>query len=151
MKISNKELLKLRTKKGGWSREVLESLGVPWPPPKGWKKKLIKGKAVKPKNKIRPKKPKSFYSTEEWGKIRYKALKLSKGKCELCGRSGKESILHVDHIKPRHKHPELQLVLTNLQVLCAVCNYGKSGWDETDWRDEETTNAFLEAMARDTS
>lgn len=31
----------LKTAKGGWTRRSLESLGVPWPPPKGWKRKLI--------------------------------------------------------------------------------------------------------------
>lgn len=29
-----------RTDKGGWSRAVLDSWGVPWPPPKGWRKRL---------------------------------------------------------------------------------------------------------------
>jgi hypothetical protein len=27
--------------KGGWSRKQLAAIGVSWPPPKGWKKKLI--------------------------------------------------------------------------------------------------------------
>ena len=31
----------LRTKKGGWSKNSLASLNVPWPPPKGWRKLLI--------------------------------------------------------------------------------------------------------------
>ena len=30
-----------RTAKGGFSREQLEKWGVPWPPPKGWKKRLM--------------------------------------------------------------------------------------------------------------
>jgi hypothetical protein len=30
-----------RTKNGGWTKETLESLGVAWPPKKGWKKELI--------------------------------------------------------------------------------------------------------------
>jgi hypothetical protein len=43
--------------------------------------------------------------------------------------------LHVDHIKSRSKHPDLALEITNLQVLCADCNIGKSNTDETDWRE----------------
>jgi hypothetical protein len=30
----------LKSPRGGWTREALASIGVPWPPPKGWKKKL---------------------------------------------------------------------------------------------------------------
>jgi hypothetical protein len=30
----------LATPDGGWTRDVLATMGVPWPPPKGWKKQL---------------------------------------------------------------------------------------------------------------
>lgn len=30
-----------RSENGGWSRDQLAAWGVPWPPPKGWKQKLI--------------------------------------------------------------------------------------------------------------
>lgn len=33
--------------KGGWSREQLHILGVPWPPPSGWKKRVI-GQSIPP-------------------------------------------------------------------------------------------------------
>jgi len=42
--------------------------------------------------------------------------------------------MHIDHIKPRSKYPELTFVFENLQVLCEDCNVGKSNLDETDWR-----------------
>lgn len=32
-----------RTENGGWTREFLESIGVPWPPPPGWKRKIEHG------------------------------------------------------------------------------------------------------------
>jgi hypothetical protein len=32
----------LKTPQGGWSKESLSSLGVSWPPPKGWKENLLK-------------------------------------------------------------------------------------------------------------
>ena len=57
------------------------------------------------------------------------------GCCVLCGSPptvGKP--LHVDHIKPRSFFPELELVISNLQVLCADCNLGKSNFDQIDWR-----------------
>lgn len=94
----------------------------------------------KPKNKRRRAKSQSksagFYYSKPWYSVRYKALKRSNGCCECCGARGqKVSPLHVDHIKPRSKFPELSLTLANLQVLCEACNLGKSNIDMTDWRD----------------
>lgn len=77
----------------------------------------------------------SFYDSPEWLSLRYEALKQSAGRCACCGaRPTEANPLHVDHIKPRSKHPELQLQLSNLQVLCRQCNLGKSNVDDTDWR-----------------
>jgi 5-methylcytosine-specific restriction endonuclease McrA len=53
----------------------------------------------------------------------------------LCGTAptpGKP--LHVDHIKPRSKYPELEYEISNLQILCDDCNLGKGNRDEIDWR-----------------
>lgn len=92
---------------------------------------------VKPKPiAIRNKRPNvSFYETREWRELRYQALTLHGGKCQCCGRSASDGVvLHVDHVKPKSKFPELALSLNNLQVLCADCNLGKSNKDSTDWR-----------------
>lgn len=77
-----------------------------------------------------------FFLTPEWRNLRYQALKRSHGKCECCGRSPAAHgiALHVDHVKPRSKHPKLALELSNLQVLCETCNLGKGNQDSTDWR-----------------
>jgi 5-methylcytosine-specific restriction endonuclease McrA len=78
---------------------------------------------------------KDFYRSEDWRKLRYLALVEHGGKCQACGASAKTgAVLHVDHIKPRSRYPELQYALSNLQVLCGDCNLGKGAWDETDWR-----------------
>jgi len=43
--MSHDELLAkieaLKSPKGGWSKESLKSLGVSWPPKRGWKNKLL--------------------------------------------------------------------------------------------------------------
>ncbi len=84
-------------------------------------------------------KPKtSFYTSDEWQALRYQAIKRYGRKCMACGASGVE--IHVDHIKPRSKHPELELEITNLQVLCRPCNMGKSNKDDTDWRSPQNIN-----------
>ncbi len=31
----------IATPRGAWTREQLEVLGVPWPPPKGWRRQLV--------------------------------------------------------------------------------------------------------------
>lgn len=76
-----------------------------------------------------------FYRSIEWMRLRYRALRRDRGRCQYCGRSAKDGVvLHVDHIKPKSRFPKLALVLSNLQVLCASCNYGKGAHDQTDWR-----------------
>lgn len=98
---------------------------------------------LNPDNKKRPNKTKKkvpfkatpFYSSRGWRELRVKALVNQGRKCCLCGRTPKDNvILHVDHIKPRSKYPELELKLSNLQILCADCNLGKSNKYEEDWR-----------------
>jgi|CXWL01.1.fsa_nt_gi 5-methylcytosine-specific restriction endonuclease McrA len=75
-----------------------------------------------------------FYKTNEWRQLRYLALKNSCASCQCCGKkSSKDTVIHVDHIKPRSRYPELELCLDNLQVLCDDCNIGKGDWDETSW------------------
>ena len=39
--MTEDEIMARRTKNGGWTRETLAEWGVPWPPPKGWKRTLI--------------------------------------------------------------------------------------------------------------
>jgi len=41
MGISRRDLENLKTPKGGYTRKTIESLGIEWPPPKGWKRKLL--------------------------------------------------------------------------------------------------------------
>lgn len=38
---TKEEIENARTAKGGWTREQLARWGVSWPPPKGWKKRLV--------------------------------------------------------------------------------------------------------------
>ncbi len=77
----------------------------------------------------------AFYESPAWQRLRYDALRENNGRCELCGASKKGgAVLHVDHIKPRSLHPELELELSNLQVLCGPCNLGKGNRCEIDWR-----------------
>lgn len=79
-----------------------------------------------------------FYETNGWHKVRYLALRKYGFKCLSCNRSRQDGvILHVDHVKPRSKYPELSLDLDNLQVLCHSCNYGKSNLFEDDHRRKE--------------
>ena len=78
---------------------------------------------------------KAFYLSREWRELRYEALRRCGAQCCLCGRTRNHGIvLHVDHIKPISKFPDLRLDINNLQVLCEECNMGKSNKDDTDWR-----------------
>jgi hypothetical protein len=58
---------------------------------------------------------------------RLRALVLMRdgARCRLCGATPHDGIrLHVDHIKPWSKGGET--LLENLQILCNICNIGKS-------------------------
>lgn len=39
-KVSNAEIEAARSANGGWTKETLAQWGVPWPPPKGWRRAL---------------------------------------------------------------------------------------------------------------
>ena len=78
---------------------------------------------------------KKFFMSDAWRTLRYEAFKRYGRQCLVCGRGRSHGVvLHVDHIKPRSKFPELALEITNLQILCEDCNLGKSNTDQTDWR-----------------
>lgn len=157
--VRKKFISDLQEKNGGFTKEALEGICVTWPPPKGWRKRFTdrkqklrrqkKKKSRQPRKiaRVQGKKVDAFYSSYEWRKLRYAAIKLCGGKCMACGRSPYDgAVLHVDHIKPRRKYPELALVLSNLQVLCNICNHGKGNWDETDWREPRIAALMGEAV-----
>ena len=52
-KFTNDEIEALRSPNGGFSRSVLARLGTPWPPPRGWKKALMKGQAPASKRNLK--------------------------------------------------------------------------------------------------
>lgn len=39
--ITEAQIIAAQTPKGGWKRSPFESWGVPWPPPKGWRKQIV--------------------------------------------------------------------------------------------------------------
>lgn len=71
------------------------------------------------------------------GSIRYQVLTRAQHRCELCGISGEEKSLEVDHIIPKaHGGPD---AIENYQALCYTCNAQKRDHDATDfrgWRDQ---------------
>lgn len=73
----------------------------------------------------------SFYASYEWQRLRYATLRKYGFRCMACGQNGE---IHVDHIKPRSKFPELEKDPENLQVLCRDCNLGKKNEFEDDLR-----------------
>lgn len=109
--------------------------------PKRRNKRKAKPSAALPKGK-------SFYKSAERARLRYDALKASKGCCELCGRSSNDgAILQVDHIKPVSTHWDLRNNPDNLQVLCSLCNWGKGAQDDTDWREPDVRTLMGERLS----
>ncbi len=94
--------------------------------------------------KVSRKDNESFYTSREWLELRVRVLEKYECKCMMCGRSPKyhEVVIHVDHIKPRSRHPELSLSINNLQLLCSDCNIGKGNKYSTDWRPDNDSDAL---------
>ena len=63
-------------------------------------------------------------------KIRFEVFKRDGFKCQYCGASAPDIILHVDHIKPVSKGGKN--TITNLITACSRCNLGKSDIELTD-------------------
>lgn len=112
-------------------------------------------KAVRGRKAIDPNSP-EFLESYEWRSLRMEVLAKYGPVCMCCGATREDGEkMHVDHIKPRRKRPDLALTFDNLQVLCGTCNQGKGNWDETDWRPVENETlthlgdwTFKELMAR---
>ena len=83
----------------------------------------------------------NFYTSREWRELRVRVLEKYECKCMMCGQSPKIHgiVLHVDHINPRSKVPELSLDFNNLQLLCEDCNLGKSNKYDTDHRPDDAS------------
>ena len=149
-----------KTKKGAWTKLQLRAIGIPWPPVSGWIQRAVGREitedqqlAFENPERIQRKQDKKasekaekrwlkylseqeeFFISSAWRKLRYKVIRKYEGKCMACNRD--DLPLHVDHIKPRSKYPELALKEDNLQILCEDCNLGKSNIDETDWRESK--------------
>jgi 5-methylcytosine-specific restriction endonuclease McrA len=123
---------------GGWEWKPQKS---DIPAPVFNKKSKAKGK----KKIISRKDNEDFYSSREWLSLRVRVLEKYECKCMMCGRSPliHNVVIHVDHIKPRSKYPDLSLEISNLQLLCDACNIGKGNKYETDWR--PASNNFEQA------
>jgi 5-methylcytosine-specific restriction endonuclease McrA len=74
----------------------------------------------------------NFYYTKAWLAVRREVFATYEHRCMRC--SAENLPLQVDHIKPRSRFPELELELTNLQLLCRKCNMIKWDKDFTDYR-----------------
>lgn len=100
-------------------------------------REIRKKKKIVIENRIenRRQKDKDFFESREWRELRYRVLLKHGRRCMCCGATPDQGvILHVDHVKPRSRYPELELSFDNLQVLCENCNLGKGAWDQTDFR-----------------
>lgn len=75
-----------------------------------------------------------FYQSQAWRMLRFEAFIKYGRRCMCCGAKPPQVILHVDHVKPRSQYPELELDIRNVQILCEVCNIGKSNRHQTDFR-----------------
>jgi len=73
-----------------------------------------------------------IYKDPRWKALRYETFQRFGFKCMACNST--ENELHIDHIIPISKKPQLAFSRENLQVLCAPCNMSKSNKFQDDLR-----------------
>lgn len=79
-----------------------------------------------------------FYRYWNWSLVRadvISAWRKGDRRCGGCGTFIRGKSIHVDHIRPRSKYPNLRYLKSNLQVLCDRCNRYKHDYDGEDWRE----------------
>ena len=94
----------------------------------------LQSKILKKGSKKRKKKskPKPFSNLDKrWQVLRRRVFDAYGKKCMKCGNCDE---LHVDHIRPKSKFPNLAYKFSNMQVLCKRCNELKSNKHCTDYR-----------------
>jgi len=87
-----------------------------------------------------------FYRTPVWGKLKRLIYKVFPKQCMRCLSVNAQ--LHVDHIKPRSKFPDIELSISNLQVLCKACNLDKSNLYIKDYRTQKHVDALELFLAK---
>ncbi len=76
----------------------------------------------------------NFHTSKRWRELRAFFISKNDKICCCCGIDVDGQTLHVDHIKPKSKYPDLALDENNLQILCRKCNFAKNTHHETDYR-----------------
>jgi len=77
-------------------------------------------------------------------KLRFEVFKRDSFKCQYCGRSAPEVILHVDHIKPIKAGGDNDIF--NLVTACSDCNSGKGARRLSDKTEIEKQKEELDAL-----
>ncbi|PXX48019.1 HNH endonuclease [Aquitalea magnusonii] len=94
---------------------------------------------------------KEFEQYWSWSSIRAEVIstwRRGSKRCNGCGTLIRGKKIHVDHIKPRSKYPDLIYLKSNLQVLCNKCNMYKHNYDGEDWRDVIADRKMAHAKRR---
>lgn len=77
-------------------------------------------------------------------KVRFEVFKRDSFKCQYCGESAPDVVLHVDHIMPVSKGGGNEII--NLITACDSCNGGKGATELDDSAAIEKQRAQLEAL-----
>lgn len=68
----------------------------------------------------------AFFLSDEWKHLRGVVFKQLGNRCLSCGHPGSpDNGVCIDHVIPRCRRLDLERDITNLQVLCRVCNEAK--------------------------
>jgi hypothetical protein len=96
MKLTRQQIEEKRTPQGGFLKNDLISFGVPWPPPKGWLRRLLRGefdaagtlfnsKRKRRRNRFQTDTGNIFFNSDAWKALRYRVLRHWGARCMCCG------------------------------------------------------------------
>ena len=129
--FSKKALAVLANKSGPVS--VIKARAAAYRPGKKVEKSQYRGSFIDPNSD-------EFLQSYQWRTLRFDVIAKYGNACQCCGATPdpKNGIsINVDHIRPRKTHPHLALDINNLQILCNVCNHGKSNRHVIDFRPDD--------------
>jgi len=130
-KARKRQIEKAMTPAGGWTRETLRKLGVSWPPPRGWKKKLVRNASSHPgrlaidytsRNEalrsLGYPTYQAYLESPLWASIRKKVLARDGHCCLLCG-SWATQVHHLEYLLPTLLGQDLR----GMASICGDCHH----------------------------
>lgn len=83
---------------------------------------LICDKCKRKSKRVKKQSSKSYIIKAKTKELRLQILERDNHRCQKCGVSDEEKVLHLSHVYTKGAHPELRLDPDNVKMLCHKCH-----------------------------